>query len=172
MQNSSGQGLNPHHSSDNAKSLTYCTTRELQARVLYHILYNIFIFLPPTACTHQENPCLGAFVFAVSSIWNAPTIYLHFILVDALSHRWDLQKWRIFPPAAKSVSCRQPSAVSLLWELPQPKRAASRKVMFPFWNSPHLMTDLMQRHKWLPPQLQFRATLKVHLSPSQGPLWV
>ena len=69
-------------------------------------------------------------------------------------------------------SCRQPSAVSLLWELPQPKRAASRKVMFPFWNSPHLMTDLMQRHKWLPPQLQFRATLKVHLSPSQGPLWV
>lgn len=107
--------------------------------VFYHILFNVFIFLLPTACTHSANSCLKAVVFAVSSTWNCLFHIFVFIAVDVVSHHWDpsSEMKECFPYCAK---CCQQAAGSPIWELPQPKSAASPKVMFHFWNNPHVMT--------------------------------
>lgn len=133
--------------------------------VFYHILFNVFIFLLPTACTHPANSCLKAVVFAISSTWNLFFHIFVFIAVDVVSHHWDpssemkecLPYW---------VKCCQQAAVSCQPHLgvASAKESCLSQGHVSFLEQPTWNDWLLLRHQSLPPLPQLRATLKGHLS--------
>lgn len=128
--------------------------------IFYHILFNVFIFRLPTACTRPANSCLRAVVFAISSTWNLFFHIFVFIVVDVVSHHWDpssemkecLPYW---------VKCCQQAAVSCQPHLgvASAKESCLSQGHVSFLEQPHEMTGYCQGNN---------ACL---LCPNSGQLW-
>ena len=109
----------------NTKLITQKLPSASPLPVFHHILFNVFVFLLPIACTHSVLGLLYL-MFPLSGML-PPCIGISFLWMLCHTAEIPLQRWRTFPPAAESVSRRQPSAVSPLGsflsrrELPLPR---------------------------------------------------